>query len=331
MKAVSIMQSPISLAPTGSAVEAGAVRGRSSFAEMVTSGCVAEWAGDVLQLTDTETVGSAQTDGLEVSLAAMETVSSDALMGTGTVIDLNSIPALLAGLPLALAAELISPLTKPEHGPLRPEDAADFLACPLSARQLPSLSERAENADDGNPDFADRQASEPVITSFETVINPFVTNAGIMRADSVATNGARIPNTGIEYRELNMASDVQWCQDLAKEIIASAEREDRISFRLAPRELGQMDVNLSTSDEGLTVKIMTETEDARLLMAAQQQNLLDDLHGNGIRIAGAEISTGDRRHQGNRPRQRSPFNDAAPDDSGTKEKQPHMRPQGRFA
>jgi flagellar hook-length control protein FliK len=96
----------------------------------------------------------------------------------------------------------------------------------------------------------------------------------------------------IVERQLDLARDSRWLDALARDIVAVADTPDRLSFRLSPPQLGRLDVDLTASDSGLSVRMNTSTEAAAQIVAAAQPRLLDDLKSQGVRVAEAQVSTG---------------------------------------
>jgi flagellar hook-length control protein FliK len=99
-------------------------------------------------------------------------------------------------------------------------------------------------------------------------------------------------------RQLDLARDSRWLDALARDIVAVAETPDRLSFRLSPPQLGQLDVDLSGSDSGLSVRMNASTEAAAHIVAAAQPRLIDELKSQGVRVAEAQVSTGGGQSHG---------------------------------
>ncbi len=99
-------------------------------------------------------------------------------------------------------------------------------------------------------------------------------------------------------RQLDLARDSRWLDALARDIVAVAEAPDRLSFRLSPPQLGQLDVDLSSSDGGLSVRMNASTEAAAHIVAAAQPRLIDELKSQGVRVAEAHVSTSGGGSQG---------------------------------
>lgn len=92
-------------------------------------------------------------------------------------------------------------------------------------------------------------------------------------------------------RQLDLARDSRWLDALARDIVAVAEASDRLSFRLSPPQLGRLDIDLSASENGLSVRMNASTEAATQIIAAAQPRLIDELKSQGVRVAEAQVST----------------------------------------
>jgi flagellar hook-length control protein FliK len=114
--------------------------------------------------------------------------------------------------------------------------------------------------------------------------------------EPVAT--ATDPLRFVVERQLDLARDSRWLEALARDIVAVADKPDQLSFRLSPPQLGRLDVDLSTSDSGLSVRMNTSTEAAAQIVAAAQPRLIDELKSHGVRVAEAQVSTGGGQSQG---------------------------------
>jgi flagellar hook-length control protein FliK len=150
----------------------------------------------------------------------------------------------------------------------------------------------------------------------------------------IASTPTADPLRFVVERQLDLARDSRWLDALTRDIVAVADTPDRLSFRLSPPQLGRLDVDLSTSDSGLSVRMNTSTEAAAQIVAAAQPRLIDDLKSQGVRVAEAQVSTGGGQSHGQGQQQqreadqmiefaRARFEQA--NDSNP------MRPDGRFA
>jgi flagellar hook-length control protein FliK len=105
-------------------------------------------------------------------------------------------------------------------------------------------------------------------------------------------------------RQLDLARDSRWLDALTRDIVAVADTPDRLSFRLSPPQLGRLDVDLSASESGLSVRMNTSTDAAAQIVAAAQPRLIDELRSQGVRVAEAQVSTGGGGSHGQGQQQR---------------------------
>lgn len=160
-------------------------------------------------------------------------------------------------------------------------------------------------------------------------------------ADTAATSPQPIASTStadplrfVVERQLDLARDSRWLDALTRDIVAVAETPDRLSFRLSPPQLGQLDVDLSTSDSGLSVRMNTSTEAAAQIVAAAQPRLIDELKSQGVRVAEAQVSTGGGQSQGQGQQQQREADQMIEFARGRFERTDQTnqtRPTGRFA
>lgn len=93
-------------------------------------------------------------------------------------------------------------------------------------------------------------------------------------------------------RQLDLAREDLWLGELARDIVAFGDRTEGLSFRLMPRALGQLDVNIASSDKGLSIRMAASSEDARSIVAAAQPRLVDEIRSQGVRVADASVGHG---------------------------------------
>lgn len=127
-------------------------------------------------------------------------------------------------------------------------------------------------------------------------------------AEPIIAAPAADPLRAIVERQLDLARDSRWLDALARDIVAVAQSPERLSFRLSPPQLGRLDVDLSTSESGLALRMNTGSEAATQIIAAAQPRLIDELKNQGVRVAEAQVSTGtggQSHGQGQQHQQRS--------------------------
>jgi flagellar hook-length control protein FliK len=106
------------------------------------------------------------------------------------------------------------------------------------------------------------------------------------------------PLVGLADRQLDLARDNLWLDQLAQDIVAASSSEDTLSFRLMPKHLGRLDVDVSMTEAGMAVRMTAATDEARTAIAAAQPRLIEELRTQGLRVTEAQVHTGDTRQQG---------------------------------
>ena len=104
-------------------------------------------------------------------------------------------------------------------------------------------------------------------------------------------------------RTLDMGHDDAWLDRLARDIAQAAGNDGTIRFRLNPQTLGHLHVELSQGDRGTTVRMTTETEQARAILADAQPRLAAEARAQGVRIAESHVDlSGSGRQPSGDPR-----------------------------
>ena len=114
-------------------------------------------------------------------------------------------------------------------------------------------------------------------------------------SDRLAETGIR-PVTDasavIAERALDVARGSLWLDQLAGDIAAVQDHDRDLSFRLIPAQLGQLDVNIGTRDDGLQLNFSTQSEEAARIIGSAQTRLIEELKAQGVRVAGSEVNAG---------------------------------------
>jgi flagellar hook-length control protein FliK len=165
-------------------------------------------------------------------------------------------------------------------------------------------------------------SASPLPTS--SLTNGPTTPIAITQADPVQT---------IADRQLDLARDTRWIDELARDIVNASGRSDRLSFSLVPPQLGQLQVDLSHSDLGLSVHMRSDSEATTQIVGAAQPRLVEELKSQGIRVASTEVTTGGGQSQGQSQQQRddSQLFEFARQRFETTDDTETDRPGGRFA
>lgn len=91
---------------------------------------------------------------------------------------------------------------------------------------------------------------------------------------------------------LDMAGDMLWLDQLAREIVAVASSDGRLKFSLSPATLGSLDVAISTQADGINIQLQPSTETAARILAAEQPKLTEELRQSGIRLVNSDLLGG---------------------------------------
>ena len=135
--------------------------------------------------------------------------------------------------------------------------------------------------------------------------------------------------------EPSQASDLHQLDALVRDIAEVSGTSGRAALRLTAEQLGNLEIKLHRSDEGISVTIRTESEQAHSTVAQAQQQLADDMRANGLKLTATSVMLGHGgAGQERQDRQGLPFAkpiEAAASESEASETSNDERPDGRYA
>jgi Flagellar hook-length control protein FliK len=262
--------------------------------------------------------------------------------------------ALLSLLPLpngTLALFAVDPLDEyPVHNGSESEPFADPAINPVLT--LPLLSDpkselhisfetnlQTEAADDSEAAIQIALNPKAIFSSadFTSVAGTLAASAsvsGVQQSPAIFTSIFAINSEQVfTVRQLDLARDHLWLDRLASDIVSAREFNDKVSFRLLPPRLGQLDVEILKSEAGLSVNMTATNEEAGKIVAAAQPRLIDELRSQGMRVHSAEIAYRDMpQHDGRQsnPRTHKTAEIATPPNTETADAQA-AEVAGRFA
>jgi flagellar hook-length control protein FliK len=142
-------------------------------------------------------------------------------------------------------------------------------------------------------------------------------------------------NLAIE-RQLDLSSATEWLDGLARDIASAANLREKLSFSLSPAHLGRLDVEMTSSEAGVSVGFRAENADARAIIAQAQPRLAEEMRNNGLRLADTQIFSGsgqERDSRGNPPQHdaASPIIETASFLNSETNEEDATAPTGRFA
>jgi flagellar hook-length control protein FliK len=131
-------------------------------------------------------------------------------------------------------------------------------------------------------------------------------------------------------QQLDLAADGEWLDQLAKDIAATAEGEAPLRFRLNPETLGTLKVEVSQGQAGASVRLTTDTEAARAIIADAQPRLVAEAKTQGLRIAEThvDLGTGSQSNAGDPRRQQDAEKPAVIRTAGGEPAQPQQTERG---
>ncbi|SNS84873.1 Flagellar hook-length control protein FliK [Sphingomonas laterariae] len=98
--------------------------------------------------------------------------------------------------------------------------------------------------------------------------------------------------------QLDLARDSAWLDQLARDITAAAAIDSRLQFKLNPEHLGSLHVELMRGDDGASVRLTTENEAARAILADAQGRLVAEARAHGMKISETHVDLGQQGGQG---------------------------------
>jgi flagellar hook-length control protein FliK len=264
---------------------------------------------------------------------------------------LATIPSLLPAPNGTLALFAVDSLDEyPVHNGSEPEPIADISINPVLTLLL--LSDPKSALHISFETNMPTEAADDSEAAIQIALNPkailpaadFTSVAGTLAASTFASGAQQSTvisssiftiNTEQVFtgRQLDLARDHLWLDRLASDIVAAREFNDKVSFRLLPPRLGQLDVEICTLRDGLSVNMTATNEEAGKIVAAAQPRLIDELRSQGMRVHSAEITYRDMpQHDGRQsnPRTRQTTEFATPPNTETADTEA-AQVAGRFA
>lgn len=107
-------------------------------------------------------------------------------------------------------------------------------------------------------------------------------------ADPAAVAHADVEQMAME-RHLDLAHDSDWLDQLARDIVSTGAGNSKLQFKLNPENLGSLHVELIRRDDGATVRMTTDSEAARSMLADAQGRLVAEARVQGVRITETSV------------------------------------------
>jgi flagellar hook-length control protein FliK len=217
----------------------------------------------------------------------------------------NSVPQTSAGRNAPLSGKLLPPGVRPVTTALNQPAAnnTNTKAMTQAAARidLPQPMPSAE-ATIGNTFFADLLAVNAEAPGQQTAApqNQTVTHLiQGLRADSPVANLPRAANAEAtpanplpqQVQSQHLAGSDAWFQDLGARVDWLKDlKVEKAEMQLHPAELGVLDIQISTGDEGTTVSFVTHNAEARHLIEENMPRLRDLLASQGMQLGQSHVS-----------------------------------------
>ena len=257
---------------------AKAVAPRTSSSDLKVNATAAEWAPVLTALEEIRSrLQPFVTPGATPSAPA-----SGSAAAAAPAIAVSNVPDLLARVDARFGGRARTPTAAPTRA-----------AAPLAPAAVP-----AHNGADAAP--------------LAALLAPLVEHAPIAEPlQSLAEAPAPLAEQMVE-RQLDLAHEGEWLDALARDIARTGASDAPLRFRLHPEYLGTLEVEVRQTADGATVRMTTETAEARAIIADAQPKLVAEARAQGVRIAEAHVDLGQQQAGGGSadPRGREP--DAQP-------------------
>lgn len=159
--------------------------------------------------------------------------------------------------------------------------AASFLARPTARAAEKGLAKPAAEA--AAAAAAPASSAQPQVAAFAPAVEP------TLAATAATPTAVAGPAEPAVERQLDLARDGEWLDQLARDIAGAGERDGPMRFRLHPQTLGHLQVELSQSDLGTSVRLTADTEAARAILVDAQPRLMAEARAQGVRIAESHV------------------------------------------
>lgn len=208
-------------------------------------------------------------------------------------------------------SKLARPVSLPDRLPATIEKETAAVAAPLpSPAPLAAAASRAPLTGNGQASKAPA-AGESVAMAAPVApaapFNPAVLQSLIQPQLAVDAPSAPAPAAPAEVaadaaelaieRQLDIAQDDQWIDQIARDIARTAGREGPLRFRLHPESLGTLHIEVSQSQAGTSVRMTADTEAALSIIADAQPRLMAEARAQGVRIAETHVGLSNGQHE----------------------------------
>lgn len=113
-------------------------------------------------------------------------------------------------------------------------------------------------------------------------------------------------------RHLDMLRDTQWLDNLAHDISQAASQNGHLKFQINPEHLGSLAIEITHGEAGASIRMTTDNDHARAIIADAQPRLIAEVRAQGLRVADSHVDLGHQASGGGNANHRSSSEDHKP-------------------
>jgi flagellar hook-length control protein FliK len=113
-------------------------------------------------------------------------------------------------------------------------------------------------------------------------------------------------------RHLDMLRDTQWLDNLAHDISVAANQNGQLKFQINPEHLGSLAIEITHGEAGASIRMTTDNDHARAIIADAQPRLIAEVRAQGLRVADSHVDLGNQASGGGNANHRSSSEDHKP-------------------
>lgn len=191
-------------------------------------------------------------------------------------------------IPVAAATPQPRAATAPAIPANDDRDVRAATAAPAKARR----NEAPAANDDNSADFA--AIVSPPLAPMAATAAP--STAPLSDGPAVESATATLAGQSVD-RQIDLARDSKWLDQLARDINQAATMQSNLKFQLNPEHLGSLHIEISNGADGASIRMTTDNDQARAIIADAQPKLLAEVRAQGLQVAGSHVDMDNRQQQ----------------------------------
>ena len=187
---------------------------------------------------------------------------------------------------------------KPAHAPVTIAAAA-----PSNGAERKSDAERDARVDAAAAakDIRDTSAANDAreIDATQVIAAPLPLSSSISVGDGTVVDSASatLASQSVD-RQLDLSRETQWLDKLAQDINQAATMQSNLKFQLNPEHLGSLHIEISNGADGASIRMTTDNDQARAIIADAQPRLIAEVRAQGLRVADTNVDLNQQQQSG---------------------------------